>query len=128
MTANKCLQLAKSVEERFVHVMKLTAELLEACTNARGQYEQDLRDTEIAISVAKQHEEAISEEKKMAKEQFETLKGQVKEAEGQFKEAINSLPSGWELIGMSAVESIANGFSSFVSTITFQVYHSTLVL
>ena len=121
MAADKCLKLATSVEDRFVHVMNLTAELLEACTNAKGRYEKDIRDTEIAITVAKQHEAAVKEERKRAEEQYKEMKGQVQDANKQFKESLDKLPSGWDMIGMSVVESLANGFKSFVSAVTFQV-------
>ena len=121
MAADKCLKLATSIEDKFLDVMKLTAELLEACTNAKGHYEKDLRDTESALAVAKQHEAAVKEEKKRADEQYQALKNQVKDSEKQFKESMDSLPNGWEMLGMSVAESIANGFKSMVSMYTFQV-------
>ena len=50
--ADQCVILSSSVEQEFVYVMEMVAELLEACTRAKGQYEQDLKETNVAIQVA----------------------------------------------------------------------------
>ena len=42
--ADECVTLATSVEKEFVDVMELVAELLEACTRAKGQHEEDLKE------------------------------------------------------------------------------------
>ena len=57
--ADDCLELATSVEKEFVAVMKLIAELLEACTRAKGQHEEDLKAAKIAREVAEEHMKAV---------------------------------------------------------------------
>ncbi|XP_028390959.1 uncharacterized protein LOC114515835 [Dendronephthya gigantea] len=101
--ADDCLELSTSVEKEFVDVMKLIAELLEACTKKKGQQEKSLRDAKIARSVAEQHMKAIDAEKEQAEKRQKQLEKQMKEADEKFKKAINSMPDEWDMIGLAFV-------------------------
>ncbi|XP_013791764.1 uncharacterized protein LOC106475632 [Limulus polyphemus] len=113
--ADQCLHLAQATEDRFIHVMNLTAEILEACTSAKCSYEDDLRETKIALKVAKEHEKAVQEERSMAQDQLKEIKKEIQSAEKTFEEAMKSIPSGWELIGMSFVEGLSNGVKNVLN-------------
>ena len=76
-----------SVEDKFVFVMRLTAELLAACTNAKGQYEEDLRTAQIGLKIAQEHEKTAKEEKENASKQFDEMQKELKQNQQQMKDA-----------------------------------------
>ena len=125
LVADDCLELATSVAEEFVAVMKLISELLEACTRAKGQHEEDLKAAKIAREVAEEHMKAIKDEKELALRRRNEMEKKMKEANEEFKDAMKSMPGAWEIIGKScadafigavrAVGSIIPGITSMMS-------------
>ncbi|XP_028390961.1 uncharacterized protein LOC114515836 [Dendronephthya gigantea] len=113
--ADDCLELSTSVEKEFVDVMKLIAELLEACTQKKGQQEKSLRDAKIARSVAEQHMKAIDAEKEQAEKRQKQLENQMKEADEEFKSAINSMPGAWDMIGLACADTLMSVTRAFTS-------------
>ena len=104
--ADDCLELATSVEKEFVAVMKLIAELLEACTRAKGQHEEDLKAAKIAREVAEEHMKAVKEEKQQAVSRRNEMEKQMKEANEEFKDAIKSMPGAWDIIGKACADTM----------------------
>ena len=104
--ADDCLELATSVEKEFVAVMKLIAELLEACTRAKGQHEEDLKAAKIAREVAEEHMKAVKEEKQQAVSRRNEMEKQMKEANEEFKDAIKSMPGAWSIIGKACADTM----------------------
>lgn len=106
--ADDCLELTTSVEDEFVAVMKLIAELLEACTRAKGQHEEDLKAAKIAREVAEEHRKAIQAEKDEALRRRKEMERQMKEADEEFKDAMKSMPGAWDLIGKACADTFIN--------------------
>ena len=104
--ADDCLELATSVEKEFVAVMKLIAELLEACTRAKGQHEEDLKAAKIAREVAEEHMKAVKEEKQQAVSRRNEMEKQMKEANEEFKDSIKSMPGAWDIIGKACADTM----------------------
>ena len=104
--ADDCLELATSVEKEFVAVMKLIAELLEACTRAKGQHEEDLKAAKIAHEVAEEHMKAVQAEKEQAEIKRNEMEKQMKEANKEFKDAIKSMPGAWNIIGKACADTM----------------------
>ena len=102
--ADDCLDLSTSVEEEFVAVMKMIAELLEACTRAKGQHENDLKAAKIAREVAENHYKAINAEKQQSLSRRKKLEKQMNDADEEFKDAIKSMPGTWDIIGKACVD------------------------
>ena len=93
--ANEILQPPlKIIENHFVFVMQLTAELLEACTNTIGVYD------------SKAKEEAVHKEQKAMKDRLEKMEKDVTEAQVDFQDAVKSLPSGENMLFMSAADAM----------------------
>ena len=113
--ANESLQLAQNIENRFVFVMQLTAELLEACTNTKGVYDSKAKETETAIRVAKLEQEAVLKEEKAMKSRLEKMEKDVTEAQADFKDAVKSIPSGADMLLMSAAEAMIEGVRNLTS-------------
>ena len=116
--ADEGLNLATTVEAKFNDVMSLTAELLEACVGARGNYETDLQETKIAIQIANRNKKIAEERKEMSTKMYTELEKSVKDAEKSYYSSLDSMPSGWKIIGMNVVEGIGDAFVNVLSGIS----------
>ena len=105
----ECLRLAQSVEAKFEHVMDLTGELLEVSSAAQGHYQNSQEEIQMKRKIALDKEKAAREKIKLAKEQQEKLEKGVREAKRSFEKAVDSMPSGWDILGMEVVETIVHG-------------------
>ena len=75
--------------------MKLTAELLEACTNAQGQYEEDLKTAEVGLQIANENERTAKLQKENAEKQYEAMKKEMEDNQKMMKDASKSEPASW---------------------------------
>jgi len=107
--SGECLRLAQSVEAKFEHVMDLTGELLEVSSAARGYYQKTREEIATKRKIALDKEKDARKKVKLAKEQQEKLEKGVREAKRSFEKAVDSMPSGWDLLGMEVVETIVHG-------------------
>lgn len=105
----ECLRLAQSVETKFEHVMDLTGELLEVASAARGYYQKTQEEVQLKREIALAKEKAAREKLKTAKEQQGKLEKEVREAKRSWEKAVDSMPSGWDILGMEVVETIVHG-------------------
>ncbi|CCM02017.1 uncharacterized protein FIBRA_04093 [Fibroporia radiculosa] len=106
--ATGCKTAAEECEAGFNDMANLAQEMVLACTYKAGTSEQVLAQNEINLQVL-QVDKANSE-KMLASTQdsLSTAKKSFLDAQDQFQSAINSMPSGMELLGMSVVESLTN--------------------
>ena len=104
--ADDCLELATSVEKEFVAVMKIIAELLEACTRAKGEHEEDLKAAKIAREVAEERMKAVQAEKEEASSRRNEMVKRMKEANEEFKNSIKSMPGALDVIGKACADTI----------------------
>ncbi|CAC5407806.1 unnamed protein product [Mytilus coruscus] len=111
--ADESLLLAEAIEERFVGVMELTIELLEASTNTKGVYDE--KTTEIAIEVARTKRESRMKEIKNTEKRLSNMKKEVKDAQSDYEEAINNISSGGDLIGLTVCEAVIEGVRNITS-------------
>ncbi|XP_067662227.1 uncharacterized protein [Haliotis asinina] len=102
-----CIVRAEEVEKRFCTVMALIGELQRACTFAEGQYSEKLLKAEKDLEVKTLRLQSLEERKKLAEEEYNELRDKFKKAEESYKKAMDSMPSGWSMIGMDFVEGLA---------------------
>lgn len=107
--ADDCLQLVNEVEEGFVGLMSLIAELLEASTNTKGVFEKKRKETETAIQIAITHKARLKEDVEDSKKRLKTLNAEVADAQTEFKEAIDSIPTSENILGLMAGEALVEG-------------------
>lgn len=117
-TADKCLNLASSVEYMFEHVMDLIGEILEACVGAKGAYENELKEVNAALIVAKMKKKIAEEQKEMAKKSYLDLHKTVQRTEAAYEKSLESMPGGWKSIALNTVEGFSNSFTTAVSGIS----------
>ena len=115
--ATECLRLAQAVEERFEHVMDLTGELLEVSSSAKGFYQKNQEELKMKRDIALAKEQSARKRLASVKEQQEKMEKQLKEAKAGWEKAVDSMPSGWTLIGMQFVETLTNTISNCAATV-----------
>ena len=116
--SHECVTLAKSSEKRFTDVTELISELLETCTSSKQHYGKNLEDVRRTLDEERQKKIMFEEEEKRAQEEFKKRGKQIEEANRMFQEAMDSLPSGWDIIGMNFVEGFLNIFNGILGGIT----------
>lgn len=116
--ANHCLKLATGIEAEFVKVMHLTAEVLEACVSTQGRHENAIREAEATFKALEQQKKALEEEKKMNETVLQKIEKSIDDAEEQYKSAVDSIPTGWNVIGIAAVGGIIESVKGTMNLVT----------
>ncbi|XP_041934669.1 uncharacterized protein LOC121697281 [Alosa sapidissima] len=110
--AQDCLQLAERTEKKFMKVIELIQELLEACTNAKQSYGEELENVKRKIEEAKLRKQASDEANTRAEKAIKEMDKQLSDAQMSFNESMDSLPTGWEIIGMNLVEGLSSSVTA----------------
>ena len=113
--ADRCVALTSAVEQKFEEVMDLAGEVLESSTSAKGTYEDKLKDVEAELAVTKKNQQTAEERKKLSEEHYKKLQRAVEKAEKDYEKAMDSMPSGWTIVGMNTVEGLSNAFTTVLS-------------
>ncbi|XP_046633381.1 uncharacterized protein LOC124312885 [Daphnia pulicaria] len=107
-SAVQSVLLSKAVVYQFEHVMNLTTEVLEMCTSEKSQQEMNLRknlDREKVLNIT------IPSYQQMVANLNETVMkdtAMMDRAEDDMRRALKEIPTGWQMIGMDFVQSMAN--------------------
>ncbi|KAI0804789.1 hypothetical protein BC629DRAFT_1591020 [Irpex lacteus] len=104
--ANICALAAKESEEAFHGIQNLAGELVVACTYQVGTSEQKLAANQTQLAILDERRKSEEERVRFAKETNERLKKSFDDAEGDFHSAVKNVPTGWDIVGMQAVESL----------------------
>ncbi|XP_026765957.3 uncharacterized protein LOC113524041 [Pangasianodon hypophthalmus] len=116
--ADDCLELAIATEKRFTDVINIIQELLEACVNAEHFYGEELDAIKRKLDEAKMRKQSSEEATKRSEKAMKAMEEQLKEAHAGYKEAMDSLPGGWEMIGMDFVAGLTEGITSLINGVT----------
>ncbi|XP_069036288.1 myosin-2 heavy chain-like [Lepisosteus oculatus] len=106
--AEECKILSELTEKKFTFVIDLIQELMEACLNAKAAYSEELEELKQKIEESKLRKQTAEEGKRRANKTFENMQKQLDEAQQEYKKAMDSLPSGWDIVGMNFVEGLTN--------------------
>ncbi|XP_051722521.1 uncharacterized protein LOC127497814 [Ctenopharyngodon idella] len=113
--ADECLQLSDATEKRFTNVINIIQELLEACVNAEHFYGEELESVKKKLEESKLREQSALETKKRTEKAVSAMEKELGEAHESYKKALDSLPGGWEMIGMDFVGGITQSISGLVN-------------
>ncbi|KAF4080871.1 hypothetical protein AMELA_G00176330 [Ameiurus melas] len=116
--ADDCLELANSTEKRFTDVINIIQELLEACVNAEHFYGEELDAVKKKLDEAKMRKESSVDAAERSEKAMKAMEKELKEAHEIYNEAMDSLPSGWEMIGMDLVAGLTESFNTLVNGLT----------
>ncbi|KAL7376780.1 hypothetical protein ABVT39_015681 [Epinephelus coioides] len=113
--ADECVTLADSVEKKYTDVINLIQELLAACVNAERFHGEELEKVKMKIKENEMREKTATELKERSKKAMEAMEKEINEAQDSYKKAMDSLPSGWEMIGMDVVEGLSKAVTGLVN-------------
>uniref|UniRef100_A0A3B4BJP5 Uncharacterized protein n=1 Tax=Pygocentrus nattereri TaxID=42514 RepID=A0A3B4BJP5_PYGNA len=116
--ADDCLLLANKTEKQFTNVINIIQELLEACINAEHFYGEELEEIKKKLEETKLREETSKKANERMEKAVKIMEKELKEAQENYSKALDSLPSGWEMIGMDLVGGIAEGFTTMLNGMT----------
>uniref|UniRef100_A0A3B4TR56 Uncharacterized protein n=1 Tax=Seriola dumerili TaxID=41447 RepID=A0A3B4TR56_SERDU len=119
--ADNCLALANSVEMKFLEVINLIHELLEACQGAQKLYGEELKKVQVELQGTKFREQEATKMKEQYSKTMEAMSKQVAEAQNAYKETMDKLPSGWKIIAMDFVEGLTSGVTAMMTGFTFRM-------
>ncbi|XP_072566045.1 uncharacterized protein [Paramormyrops kingsleyae] len=123
--SSECEKLAERAEEKFSFVISLIQELLEACVNAKKLYGDELEEVKRKIEENKLRKEGSEKAKERAQKTLDDMNKQLEVAQTTFDKAMDSLPSGWDVMGMNFVEGLAEGFATLLTLGMNQVARSS---
>ncbi|KAM6951593.1 uncharacterized protein FYW47_015120 [Aplochiton taeniatus] len=118
--SEECSELSASTEKKFTEVINLIQELLEACVNSKHCYGEEMEEIKTKIEESKLREQAATESKKRAEKAAGNLSKQLDDTQNNFNKAMNSIPSGWERVGLEVTGALLEGVTTIVNAITFK--------
>nr|XP_023696334.1 uncharacterized protein LOC111858637 [Paramormyrops kingsleyae] len=101
--SDQCVQLAEGTENKFTFVINLIQELLEACISAKKVYGDELEEVKRKIQENKIKKKDSEKAKERAQETLKDMNKRLDDIQKSFDKAMDSLPSGWDVIGMNFV-------------------------
>ncbi|CAG02965.1 unnamed protein product [Tetraodon nigroviridis] len=116
--AKQCVDLAGGVEKKYQDVIHQIQEMLEACFNAKHFYGEELENVKRKLEEAKLREQTSRQLKERSKKAMDDLSKELDNAQDAYKSAMDSIPSGWEMIGMDLVEGITSGITAVINGLT----------
>ncbi|KAG9031262.1 hypothetical protein FRB95_002902 [Tulasnella sp. JGI-2019a] len=102
-----CLTKAQEMDSNFAQLLDLTMEIHESCTATQGDNESKLKDATMRQAILAAQKTAAEESKTLEKQHLDDAKKSFTDAQDQFKKAADSMPSGWDLVGMQFVEGLS---------------------
>ncbi|XP_036422006.1 uncharacterized protein LOC118805365 [Colossoma macropomum] len=113
--ADDCLDLANKTEQRFTDVINIIQEMLEACINAEHFYGEELEEIKKKLQETKLREETSKKANERMEKAVKAMEKELKEAQETYSKALDSLPSGWDMIAMDLVSGIADGITTLLN-------------
>ncbi|XP_062856374.1 uncharacterized protein LOC134319241 [Trichomycterus rosablanca] len=116
--ADECLLLANATEKRFTDVINIIQELLEACVNAEYFYGKELEKIKNKLQENKMKKQSSEEAVELSKKAAKEMERQMKDAQENYSQAMNSIPSGWDMLGMNVAEAMTESLTALVQGLT----------
>jgi len=121
--ADECLELSNATEKRFTDVINIIQELLEACVNAEHFYGEELSAITKKLEESELRKQSAEETKKKTEQMVNNMERKLDEAHESYKKAMDSLPGGWNMIGMDFVGGITQSITGLVNGLTTIITH-----
>ena len=115
--AKKSRESADMTVEAFTEVKNVLEELIAGGKVTEKESSVQVQSLDLQIDASKKRKEMYEKQKKEAKERKEEIKKKLDEAEKKYEEALDSIPTGWTMIGMSFVDNLANTFNKIIGLI-----------
>uniref|UniRef100_A0A4W4HK23 Uncharacterized protein n=1 Tax=Electrophorus electricus TaxID=8005 RepID=A0A4W4HK23_ELEEL len=132
VVADDCLVLSSATEKYFTDVINIIQELLEACINAEKCYGDDIEAIKKKLEENKLRKASSDEAVKRSGKAVKAIEEQLNEAHESYKKAMDSLPSGWDMMGMDFVGAVTenvtgllNGMTALINCKVDKIYNAT---
>ncbi|XP_052473608.1 uncharacterized protein LOC128030164 [Carassius gibelio] len=116
--ADDCLKLSDVAKMRFTDVINIIQELLEACTNSKHLYGKEMEEVKKKLEESKLREQSAQEMKNRSEKAVRAIKKELDQANENYRNALDSLPNGWEMIGMDLVNGITQSVTDLMNGVT----------
>ncbi|KAK9960698.1 hypothetical protein ABG768_008541 [Culter alburnus] len=126
--ADECLRLSDATEKRFTDVISIIQELLEACVNAEHFYGEEMEAIKKKLEEGKLRQQSAEETKKRTEKAVKAMEREMDEAHESYKKALDSLPDGWNMIGMDFVGGITQSMTGLVTGLTSVIIHPVRIM
>lgn len=121
--AVECLQLSNATKKRFTDVINIIQELLEACLNAKHFYGEEMEAIKKKLEENKLREQSAQETRKRTEKAVSAMERELDEAHESYNKALESLPSGWGMIGMDLVGGLTQSITGLLNGLTSLITH-----
>ncbi|XP_056619161.1 uncharacterized protein LOC130433361 [Triplophysa dalaica] len=121
--ADECLKLSTETEKHFMNVILIIQELLEACVNAEHVYGEEKEVVKKKIEENKLREKSAQEAKTRTEKAMNALEKELENTHENYQKAMNSLPEGWNMVGMDIVCEIAQSYSVLLNGLVSMAAH-----
>ncbi|XP_050986578.1 uncharacterized protein LOC127178012 [Labeo rohita] len=121
--ADECLKLSDQTEKRFTEVIQIIQELLEACVNAEHFYGEEMEAIKKKLEESKLREQSALETKKRTEKAVSAMEKELDQAQESYKKALDSLPSGWGMVGMDFFGGITQSVTGLINGLTSVITH-----
>lgn len=120
--SEECFKLSVETEDHFKTVLNSIQELLMACMDSKTVYGNEREEIRRTLEEAKMREKSAQETKRRTEQAMRDIDKDLERARENFQKAVDSLPTGWNLVGMEIVggifqsfNTLLNGLASFVT-------------
>uniref|UniRef100_A0A8C2G9W1 Uncharacterized protein n=1 Tax=Cyprinus carpio TaxID=7962 RepID=A0A8C2G9W1_CYPCA len=113
--ADECLKLSDATEKHFTDVINIIQELLEACVNAEHFYGEEMEEVKKKLEESKLREQSAKYARERTQKAVSGIEKELEKAHENYQEAVDSLPSGWEMIAMDLVGGITQSITGLIS-------------
>ncbi|XP_073728087.1 uncharacterized protein [Misgurnus anguillicaudatus] len=121
--ADECLTLSTNTKERFMHVIEIIQELLEACVNAEHFYGEEMEAIKKKIEESKLRKQSAEETQERTKKAVNALEKELESANDSYHKAMASLPTGWNMMAMDIVGGLTQSLTGLVTGVTSLITH-----
>ncbi|XP_056598237.1 uncharacterized protein LOC130429697 [Triplophysa dalaica] len=119
--ADECVQLSGETEKKFTCVINIISELLEACFSAKKCYGDEWKKLKMEHDEAKLREQSIRAANDRTQKAIIAMEKELEQAHLNYQKAMDSLPTGWEMIGMDFVSGITQSITCLVDGVTHAI-------
>jgi len=105
--ADSCLVYAEEVKQKFIFTQDMIEELLEVCFSTKGATAKEKDKLALLKTQSENSKILFAERKRQQEKEKKRIGEELEKRTRDYDQALKSMPSGWEVLGMTIVENLA---------------------